>query len=97
MRRSVATVRLAIIAPTANSLVRFKGGRYAFAEARRAARRNGNIFAAITMPPANLHRRAAAGGHWRGRAMRVINARNKIYDFFCVASRLHCDAAPVAT
>jgi len=45
---------LAIIASSANSLVRFKGGRYAFAEARRAARRNGNIFAAITMPLANL-------------------------------------------
>lgn len=55
-RNGAAAARLAIIAPSANSLVRFKGGRYAatFAEALRAARRNRNIFAAVTIPPRKL-------------------------------------------
>lgn len=34
-RNGAATARLAIIAPSANSLVRFKASRYAFAEAQR--------------------------------------------------------------
>jgi len=44
--------------------VRFKGGRYAFAEALRAARRNRNIFAAITTPPETFprERRDEGGG-----------------------------------
>jgi len=47
--------------------VRFKGGRYAFAEALRAARRNRNIFAAITTPPETFprERRDEAGGGGR--------------------------------
>lgn len=49
------------------------------------------------MPPANLL--AKEGGRERGerQARRaesgVINARNKIYGFFCAAQRLHRDTA----